>query len=55
MHVAELAKRGFSGHKLVDVVISSETFAQIRWGSPVYCDEDGYDIAKTIQKSVMQA
>ena len=50
VHVTELAKRGCSGHKLVDIVINGKVFAQIRWGSPSYCEEDGYDIAKTIQK-----
>ena len=39
-----------NGGRLVDVIVAGETFAQIKWGSQGYCNEEGHDIARTIQK-----
>ena len=48
-HVAALAKGGCEQHRFVDVMIDDEMFAQIKWGSISFGDEDGVDIARTIQ------
>ena len=40
-HVAALAQRGCEQRRLVDVMIDDEMFAQIKWGSVSFGDEDG--------------